>query len=300
MMANEENNFFPLAGLNVVLLAVNVPGPVAAAELQRLGASITKVEPPGGDPLSEYSSEWYRLLTVGQKVITSDLKKDAQRKKFDELLERADLLVTSLRPSALKRLSLEWSELHAQFPKLSQVAIVGYAPPKENIAGHDLTYQAGYGLLSPPDLPKTLLSDLAAAEMVVSAALALFLHRERTGIAHFTYVAIAKAAERFAAPLRYGLTTSGSLLGGGIAGYNLYQTAQGWIALAALEPHFLQRLLDNLDTQNAEITNLEGIFLTKTAAEWETWAKARDIPIIAVTNLSDEKKATYKNTGGFG
>jgi hypothetical protein len=40
--------------------------------------------------------------------------------------------------------------------------------------------------------------------------------------------------------------------------------------------------------------------LTKTAAEWETWAKARDIPIIAVTNLSDEKKATYKNTGGFG
>lgn len=287
---SQENNFLPLAGLNVILLAVNVPGPAAAAELRRLGASITKIEPPGGDPLSEYSPEWYQSLTEGQQVITLDLKQAAQRKKFDELLEQADLLLTSLRPSALKRLSLEWSDLHVRFPKLSQVAIVGYAPPKENVAGHDLTYQAGYGLLSPPDLPKTLLTDLAAAEMAVSAALALFLQRERTNSAHFIYVSIAEAAERFSAPLRYGLTIAGSLLGGGIAGYNLYQTAQGWIALAALEPHFLQRLLDNLDTKNAEINDLERIFLTKTAAEWETWAEKLDIPIIAVVNESDKKK----------
>jgi crotonobetainyl-CoA:carnitine CoA-transferase CaiB-like acyl-CoA transferase len=45
----------PLKGIQIVSLATNVPGPVAAARLHDLGASIIKVEPPAGDPLAEYS-----------------------------------------------------------------------------------------------------------------------------------------------------------------------------------------------------------------------------------------------------
>ena len=38
-----------LQGVKIVSLALNVPGPVAAARLTKLGADVTKVEPPTGD-----------------------------------------------------------------------------------------------------------------------------------------------------------------------------------------------------------------------------------------------------------
>ncbi len=42
----------PLDGVTVVSLAVNLPGPLATARLAQLGADVTKVEPPAGDPLA--------------------------------------------------------------------------------------------------------------------------------------------------------------------------------------------------------------------------------------------------------
>ncbi len=48
----------PLAGIRVVAVATNVPGPVAAARLRELGASVTKVEPPEGDPLGIVAPAW--------------------------------------------------------------------------------------------------------------------------------------------------------------------------------------------------------------------------------------------------
>ncbi|HZD30860.1 MAG TPA: CoA transferase, partial [Candidatus Angelobacter sp.] len=56
------------------------------------------------------------------------------------------MLVSSSLPASLARLGLEWKTLHEQFPRLCQVAIVGYGPPQLERTGHDLTYQAGFGL----------------------------------------------------------------------------------------------------------------------------------------------------------
>ncbi len=52
MNAGEEN-VKPLRGMRVLTLAVNVPGPAAAPRLQELGATVMKLEPPGGDPLAQ-------------------------------------------------------------------------------------------------------------------------------------------------------------------------------------------------------------------------------------------------------
>ena len=48
----------PLAGLRLVTLAVNVPGPMTAARLKGFGASVVKVEPPSGDPLMHQNPAW--------------------------------------------------------------------------------------------------------------------------------------------------------------------------------------------------------------------------------------------------
>lgn len=59
----------PLNGVRVVSLAVNIPGPVAAATLRELGASVIKVEPPSGDPLAVGSPAWYQELVSDMQIL---------------------------------------------------------------------------------------------------------------------------------------------------------------------------------------------------------------------------------------
>jgi len=271
-----------LKNIRAVSLAVNVPGPAAAARLAAMGATVTKVEPPNGDPLANYSAGWYKALAANQEVVTLNLKQPEGAGRLQAMLARADLLLTAQRPAALGRLSLDWPRLHGQFPRLCQVAIVGHPHPNQNLAGHDLTYAASAGLMSPPELPLTLLADLSGAEMAVSAALALLFNREKTGEGGYAEVALSEAAEGFARPLKYGLTKPGGILGGGLPGYACYAARDGFVAVAALEPHFLERLLHELNLEKPGREEFEQIFATKTAAEWETWANDRDLPICKI------------------
>src|SRR5262245_56664435 len=101
----------PLDGLHVVNLGVNAPPNVACRRLQELGATVKKVLPPAGDPDQLRAPEWYEELTSGQHVFRLDLKDAADRRRLDELLAEADILVTSSRPAALERLDLTWGTL---------------------------------------------------------------------------------------------------------------------------------------------------------------------------------------------
>jgi crotonobetainyl-CoA:carnitine CoA-transferase CaiB-like acyl-CoA transferase len=275
----------PLEGVRVLTLATNLPGPVAAAQLHRLGAGVTKVEPPAGDPLARASPRWYEQLHHGQTVLTLDLKGDEGRQRLDEWLGHCDLLITATRPAALRRLGLDWATLHARHPRLCQVALVGDPPPHEDRPGHDLTYQARAGLLDTPRLPRTCLVDLAGARQVVCAALALLLARERSQGAQYAEVSLTEVADDFADPWRHGLTAPGGVLGGACPGYNLYRAREGWIALAALEPHFWAKLTGELGLAAPDRGQLEQAFLTRTAEEWEAWAAARDLPLARVREV---------------
>jgi len=272
----------PLDDVSTVSLAVNVPGPTASARLVSLGASVTKVEPPAGDPLASTHPAWYDELRAGQQVVSLDLKQAADRARLDELLEPADLLLTSSRPGALSRLGLAWAELHARFHRLCQVAIVGYPAPDRDRPGHDLTYAAAHGLVVPPDLPRTLVADLGGAELAATAAVGLLLARERGGEAGYAEVALADAASAFAAPLRHGATAAGGPLGGGSPSYGLYPAEDGWLAVAALEPHFQLRLAEQLGLDDLTHEALAAAFRARTADDWETWARERDLPLAAV------------------
>jgi alpha-methylacyl-CoA racemase len=274
-----------LEGIRVLTLAVNLPGPLAAAQLRRLGATVLKVEPPGGDPLARARPEWYERLREGQQVVALDLKA-ADRGRLDEWLDGCDLLLTATRPAALRRLGLDGDTVRGRHPRLCQVAIVGDPAPRQELPGHDLTYQARAGLLDPPHLPRTCLADLAGAERVVSTALALLLARERGQGARYAEVSLAEAAEEFAAPWRNGLTTPDGVLGGAYPGYGLYRARTGWVALAALEAHFWDGLVRELGLRAPDHGQLEQAFLTKTAEEWETWAEERSLPLVRVRDAT--------------
>jgi crotonobetainyl-CoA:carnitine CoA-transferase CaiB-like acyl-CoA transferase len=230
--------------------------------------------------------EWYGRLHQGQVIHRLNLKDPGDRARLDALLAESDLLLTASRPTALTRLGLGWPLLHAHFPRLSQVALVGYPAPRHDQPGHDLTYQAQAGLVEPPVLPRACIADWAGAQEAVIAALALLLAQARGQRGQYVAVSLAEAAERYAEPLRHGLTTPGGLLGGGVAGYHVYPTQDGWVAVAALEPHFQQRLAEELAIPALTQDRLARAFATRTAAAWEAWAAARDLPIVAVRSTS--------------
>ncbi len=272
----------PLAGIRIVNLSANLPGPEAARRLQLLGAEVVKVEAPSGDPMEQYQAQWYRDMVAGQRVIRLDLKSDAGRAELDGLLGVADLLISATRPAAMERLGLGWQALHERYPRLCVVAITGFPAPRENEAGHDLTYQAALGLLTPPHMPRTLLADMAGAEQTISAALALLLARERVQTAGYAEVPLSEAAAALAQPLAYGCTVAGANLGGGIPEYNIYQARQGWVAVAALEPHFKSRLESALGIATPD--EYRQVFREKSAAEWQRWAQEQDIPLTALAD----------------
>jgi len=269
-----------LDGLKIVTMALNLPGPAAAQRLSRMGAEVVKIEPPAGDPMQSYYTDWYRDMARGHSIVTLDLKVQEGKQQFFDLLATADVLISATRPVAMQRLGLDCATLQQLFPRLCQVMIVGYPAPRDNEAGHDLTYQASMGLIDPPHMPRTLLSDMAGSERTVSAVLALLLNRERSGAGGHDVVALSDAVTAFAEPLQYGSTIPGASLGGGIPEYNIYKASDGWVAVAALEPHFKQRLEESLKIATPE--EYQSAFAGQSAAYWQAWGQKTDIPIETV------------------
>ena len=246
-----------LRGVRVLSVALNLPGPAAVMRLADMGASCTKLEPlppPGfpkgstSDPMGLYAPHAYAQLHAGGKVVQADLKSDKGQARLHALLSKADVLITSFRPSALKKLGMDWATLHAKFPALIQVSIVGAKGPGAEIPGHDLTYLAAHGLVNGLDLPATLFADMAGSSLAVDAVFEALWQRARPGRLHgkgvFHEVALEAAAAYLALPRQWGLTLPKGSVGGAHAGYAVYACIKGRVAVAALESHFAVRLAD--------------------------------------------------------
>lgn len=276
----------PLSGRRVVTLAVNLPGPLAAARLADLGAHVLKVEPPSGDPLRSVAPGYYRELVGNQFVVTWDLKKPEQRAHFDDELNHADLLITAMRPSALRRLGLD--DLDIEHPGLHHVEIVGHSGDLAEQPGHDLTYQAMYGTLSPPAMPSVPVTDLLGAERAVTAAILALLAPDTPGAAHRHRIVLAEAAEAAGAAVRHGLTGDGAPLGGGDPAYRVYRVKDGHIALAALESHFRGRVCRLLGLDGtADAEDFERVFASRSVRVWEAFGNDHDIPVTAIRRAGE-------------
>lgn len=274
----------PLTGVRVVSIAINLPGPAAAARLAGQGASVVTVLPPSGDPMEQFATDYFDELHVGQEVRRVDLKSPDGLAEVDELLAAADVFVTSSRPSALRRLSLDWESVHARHPQVCQVDIVGYPGEQAEVPGHDLTYQAGTGMVRDGRMPATLVVDLAGSERAAAEASAALVQRARTGEGIRREVPLSDLAHTMSRPVAHGLTSPGGLLAGDLPVYSVYASADGDVALAALEPHFTARLLEVLELAPEDLTRerLAEVFATRTASEWEEWASTHDLPLVAV------------------
>lgn len=284
----------PLKGIRILSLCLNLPGPVALARLKSMGAHCVKLEPPpaangtGSDPMRSFSPSVYQALHVGIEVDTADLKQAQGQQNMHKTLSNADVLLTSFRPSALKKLGLSWRTLHQQYPQLSMVSIVSARGKRAEEPGHDLTYLAQHQLVNTLDLPLTLYADMAGALMACEAVLQAMLLRQLTGQVSHQEVALSDAAAHLAQPRSWGLTSPGTALGGAHAGYRLYPCANGRVAMAALEPHFSKALCEaagltwhgpTMMFEAAVHAHIAGFLALKSCADLAHLASARDIPL---------------------
>jgi crotonobetainyl-CoA:carnitine CoA-transferase CaiB-like acyl-CoA transferase len=272
--------------------------------LADMGASCTKLEPlppPGfpkgssSDPMGVYAPHAYAQLHAGVKVVQADLKSDKGQTKLQALLAKSDVLITSFRPSALKKLGMDWDSLHAQFPSLIVVSVVGAKGAAAEIPGHDLTYLAAHGLVNGLNLPATLFADMAGSSLAVEAVLKALWQRTRPGRAHgkgvFHEVALSDASAYLALPRTWGLTAPNGDVGGAHAGYKVYPCKNGRVAVAALEPHFAQRLCQASGLNASDLRtmmkpqtreHLATWMASQTRAQLEKLAKQLDLPLMTL------------------
>jgi alpha-methylacyl-CoA racemase len=286
----------PLHGIRILSLALNLPGPAALMRCRRMGATCTKLEPPSGDPMGHYNPAAYGELHDGVKVVQGDLKTKEGQDLVHRELARSDVLLTSFRPSALHKLGLAWKEMHARYPALSQVAIVGAPGARAEEPGHDLTYLADNGLVPGVELPATLYADMSGSLMAVEAVLQAALRKHERyaggGDPHpeglYLEVALSDAAAYLALPRRWGLTQPQGSVGGAHAGYRVYPCRDGRAAVAALEPHFAARLCEAAGVPGGDAKAMSrpethaaitAFFASQSRAELDALAVAKDLPI---------------------
>ena len=109
----------PLTGLLVLDFSTLLPGPLAALMLAEAGAEVIKIERPGGEdmrrfpPIVDGESAAFALLNRGKKILTLDLKSEADRATLMPLLKRADILIEQFRPGVMARLGLGYDDVRA-------------------------------------------------------------------------------------------------------------------------------------------------------------------------------------------
>lgn len=176
----------PASGVRVLDLTRVLAGPVATRTLALLGADVLRVDSPRlpEDP------DTHADTGFGKRSTRLDLADPADRRTFDDLLARADVVVSGYRPGALDRYGLTPDDLPARHPGivLAQVCAWGWSGPWAARRGFDSLVQAATGIAAieagpdgrPGVLPAQAL-DHGTGYLIAAAVLRALTERHETG-----------------------------------------------------------------------------------------------------------------------
>jgi alpha-methylacyl-CoA racemase len=315
--------FAPLSGTVVLDLSRYLPGPFLTRILADLGATVYKIEPPGGDllrwmpPHASGLGAGFVALHAGKRSVVIDLKKPEGGALLRAMCRGADVLVESNRPGVLDRLGVGPAVLQAESPGLIIASLSGYGQrsTRRDAAGHDLDYLALSGVLSmqgpadgPPAVPAVQIADVGGGSWPAAVAvLAALLERGKTGRGRHLDLSLARGALAFgalalaAAAAGHTEPRGGGMLTGGVPCYRCYPTADGGaVAVGALEPQFwraLCRVIGREDLAGAAfatgadgervMAELTATFRTRTRAAWEEALRGVDACCEPVRTLEE-------------
>jgi CoA:oxalate CoA-transferase len=315
----------PLSGLLVIDMTRVLAGPYCTMVLADLGARVIKVETPetGDDsrhigPFIDGKSAYFMSLNRGKESIALDLKADADRAIFEDLLARADILVENYRPGVMDKLGYGWETLHARFPRLIYAAASGFGHtgPYRSRPAYDMVVQGMGGIMSitghpggPPTRVGTSVGDITAGLFATIGINAALYHRTSTGLGMQIDVAMldCQIAILENAIARYAATgVAPGPLGArhpSITPFAAYQAKDGWIVIAAGNNGLFEKLCgvlgrvdlladpdfasNDLRTQNADRLAHEMEFTLRgdTVARWMEKLEAAGVPHGPINNV---------------
>jgi crotonobetainyl-CoA:carnitine CoA-transferase CaiB-like acyl-CoA transferase len=330
----------PLAGVRVVDLTVNVLGPLATMILGDLGADVIKVETPSGDPNRQTGpsrhpdmSAMHMNINRSKRSVTLDLKQGECLKALFDLVDTADVLVHSMRPSAARRLGIDYESVAARNPRIIYAFGPGYMPggPRENDPAFDDVLQGESGIADlmlksigqARYLPTVMVDKLCGHLLASAVGMALFA-RERNGRGQQVCVPMFETLVAFNLQEHLWGAAFDPPLGSGIGYVRLlsahrrpYETEDSFICVLAVNDEQWKRLLpaigrpellddERFRTVDARIRHIDAVYgvvadqmKLRTTAQWSVLLDAIDIPNGAMARFADLLEDPYLHETGF-
>lgn len=186
----------PLDGVVVVEFTNLIAGPYAGMLLADLGARVVKVEPPSGDlgrqfgPFQNGESSFFMAVNRGKESVSLDTKDWISKRALDNLVKKADVVLSNLRYGAMERLGLGEERCRQLNPNLiyAVVSAFGSSGPYARRPGVDIIFQGESGMISISGGPSdgtaktaTTIGDYVAANNMALAIAASLVENPRRG-----------------------------------------------------------------------------------------------------------------------
>ncbi|WMI66253.1 CoA transferase [Aestuariibaculum sp. YM273] len=264
----------PLEGLLVLEFAQFLAGPSAGLKLADLGARVIKIERPVKgeacrqlsikDLFVDESSLLFHTINRNKESYAANLKDPEDLEQVKKLIAKADIITHNFRPGVMEKIGLTFQDVLAINPKIIYGVITGYGDkgPWANKPGQDLLVQSLSGLtwLSGKSMQGPVPFGLAVADLMcgnhfVQGILAALLKRAKSGKGVLVEVSLLESIldvqfEALTIFLNNGgvLADRGNVRGSAhaflSAPYGIYETQDGYLALAMGDLNFMAKVLD--------------------------------------------------------
>jgi len=317
----------PLKNLLVLDLTRVLVGPYCTMILSDLGARVIKVEAPdvGDDsrkfgPFVEDYSAYFMSLNRGKESIALNLKNADDKKIFDKILSKADILVENFKPGTLEKWGYGWKDVHKKNPKLIYASASGFGQtgPLKELPAYDMVVQGMGGLMSVTGQPNseptrvgTSIGDITAGLFTTIGINAALYDRQKTGKGMFIDVsmldcqiailenAIARYLSKNEIPKPMGSRHPS------IAPFEAFKTKDSYIIIAAGNNKLFAELCNAIDREDL-ISNknfnsndsrcknmdelkkiLDTILITKNTNQWIKEFTPKKIPCGPINNIKE-------------
>jgi crotonobetainyl-CoA:carnitine CoA-transferase CaiB-like acyl-CoA transferase len=316
---------YPLNGVRILELGQIIAGTYGGQLLSDLGAEVIKIETPQGDlgripSVGPYKGLSALFLTFNRnkKSIVIDLKNEAGRQVFYDLVKVADVVIDNFRPGVLERLKIDYGTLSKINPRLIQCSVTGFGAQGEykDYPALDLVIQAISGHMAitgepgrPPARVGIPLADLSGGFFSAQGILAALYDRERTGKGRQVELSMFDGMLNLLSYIGTIWLTKGELPKpqGSAHEYSVpwqaFEAKDGYLVIATRQEIFWQKLCqaigapeladdpryrtnpDRLENRATLVPTLEAIFRTRSVADWLAALRAAEVPAAPVNNL---------------
>jgi len=316
---------YPLQGVRILELGQIIAGTYGGQVLSDLGAEVIKIESPQGDLGRNNSVAPYRGLSGlfltfnrNKKSVVINLKTDAGRRIFHNLVKVSDVVIDNFRPGVLRKLQIDYDTLSQINPRIIQCSVTGFGMTGsyKDYPALDLSIQAIAGHMAvtgesgrPPSRVGIPLGDLSGGIFAGLSVLTALFERERTGRGRRIDISMFDAMLHLLTYMGTMWLTNGELPkpSGSAHDYTVpwqaFAASDGHLVVTAREPATWVRLCevlgepqlaydprfatpeDRVQNRAILVPHLEAIFGTRSVADWVEKLRAADVPAAPVNHF---------------